>query len=182
MSDPRVLELLEEILESGCAPEEACADTPELLAEVREGLRRCRRVNAQMDEMFPPSRNKRGPDGRGSAGRTGELPKIPGYEVEAVLGRGGMGIVYRARHLKLNREVALKMILAGPYARASELARFGREAEAVASLRHPHIVQVYDVGDLEGLPFFTMEYVEGGSLGQRLSGTPQPAGEAAELV
>ena len=98
---------------------------------------------------------------------TAELPRIPGYEVEAVLGRGGMGVVYRARHLRLNRPVALKMLLAGAFARPEELERFLREAQAVAGLRHPNIVQVYDVGDLDGLPYFTMEFVEGGSLAQK---------------
>ena len=107
------------------------------------------------------------------------MPRIPGYEVEAVLGRGGMGIVYKARHLRLNRLVALKMLLAGAYAGPEELERFLREAEAVAGLRHANIVQVYDVGDHDGRPYFTMEFVEGGSLAQKLAGTPQPAGQAA---
>jgi serine/threonine-protein kinase len=93
-----------------------------------------------------------------------------------------MGVVYKARQLKLSRPVALKMIIGGKFASASDLARFLHEAEAVASLRHPHIVQVHDVGDLDGLPYFTMEYVEGGSLGQKLAGTPQSALDAAELV
>ena len=90
--------------------------------------------------------------------------------MEAVLGRGGMGVVYKARHLRLNRPVALKMLLAGAYAGPAERERFLREAEAVAGLRHPNIVQVYDVGDLDGRPYFTMEFVEGGSLAQKLAG------------
>src|SRR5206468_11892288 len=107
---------------------------------------------------------------------------VPGYEVEAVLGRGGMGVVYRARHLRLNRVVALKMALAGVYAGPDDRARFQREAEAVAAPRHPNVVQIYDVGDAGGLPYFTMEYLEGGSLAHTLSGTPVPARAAAELV
>ena len=113
---------------------------------------------------------------------TAELPQIPGYEVQAVLGRGGMGVVYRAWHLRLNRPVALKMLLAGPYARPEELERFQREAEAVAGLRHPNIVQVYDVGDVDGRPYFTMEFVEGGSLAEKIAGTSStgsPGGHAA---
>src|SRR5262249_6186902 len=95
---------------------------------------------------------------------------------------GGMGLVYKARHLRLNRFVALKMLIAGAYAGPHERARFQREAEAVASLRHANIVLVHDVGDHEGRPYFTMELLEGGSLAQALAGTPQPAHKAAALL
>jgi serine/threonine-protein kinase len=186
MTDPRVMRLLEEIAETGLTPEQACAGSPELLREVREQLRRCRDVDAEIDALFPPS-DRSSRVGRRSAavpppGPAGGLPRIPGDDLESVLGRGGMGVVYKARQLKLSRPVALKMILAGSFASASDLSRFTHEAEAVAGLRHPHIVQVYDVGDLDGLPYFTMEYVEGGSLAQKLAGAPQPAADAAELV
>src|SRR4029078_4860532 len=80
------------------------------------------------------------------------LPQIPGYEVEAVLGRGGMGVVFRARQLRLGRVVALMMALAEAYAGPRERERFQREAEAVAGLRHPNIVQVHDVGGADGRP------------------------------
>ncbi len=110
------------------------------------------------------------------------MPRIPGYDVEALLGRGGMGVVYKARHRRLNRLVALKMLIAGAYAGPPERARFQREAEAVASLHHANIVAVYDVGDHEGCPYFTMELLEGGSLAQSLAGTPQPARQAAALL
>jgi serine/threonine-protein kinase len=93
-----------------------------------------------------------------------------------------MGVVYRARHLRLGRLVALKMALAGSYAGPHERERFRREAEAVAALRHPNLVQVYDAGDWAGRPYFTMELMEGGSLAQRLAGTPQPARQAAALL
>src|SRR6516165_1206864 len=99
-----------------------------------------------------------------------------------MLGRGGMGIVFKARHLRLKRSVALKMLITGAYAGPNERVRFQREAEAVASLRHANIVQVHDVGDHQGWPYFTMELVEGGSLAQALAGTPQPARQAAALV
>jgi serine/threonine-protein kinase len=91
-----------------------------------------------------------------------------------------MGIVFRARHVRLKRRVALKMLLAGAYAAPHERARFQREAEAVAGLRHPNIVQVYDVGDSDGRPYFTMEYVEGGSLAQQLA--ERAAGPGRQLV
>ncbi|HMC88680.1 MAG TPA: serine/threonine-protein kinase, partial [Gemmataceae bacterium] len=102
--------------------------------------------------------------------------------MEAVLGHGGMGVVYKARHLSLNRTVALKMLLGGAYAGPHEQARFRCEAEAVASLRHTNIVQVYDVAEHEGRPYFTMEFLEGGNLGRKLAGTPQPARQAATLA
>jgi eukaryotic-like serine/threonine-protein kinase len=107
---------------------------------------------------------------------------VPGFEVLGELGRGGMGVVYRARHTALKRLVALKMILSGVHAGPQELARFRSEAQAVASLQHPNIVQIYEVDQHEGLPYFALEFIDGGSLAQRLDGRPQPARYAAELV
>ncbi len=109
-------------------------------------------------------------------------PTVPGYEIIRELGRGGMGVVYQARHLKLNRLVALKMILAGSHAGAADLARFQTEAEVIARLQHPNIVQVHEVGEHEGKPFFSLEFCGGGSLEKKLNGTPLPPKEAAALV
>jgi len=119
------------------------------------------------------------------AGTLVEAPpvvSVPGYELLSELGRGGMGVVYRARQVKADRVVALKMILAGGHAGAAELARFRTEAEAIARLQHPNIVQVYEVGEHEGGPFFSLEFCGGGSLKEKLSGTPLPAREAAQLI
>ena len=99
-----------------------------------------------------------------------------------MLGRGGMGVVFRAAHLRLNRLVALKTLLDSAYCEPRERERFQREAEAVAGLRHENIVRVFDVGEHEGRPYFTMEYVEGGSLAQRLRGAPLGVAYAAALV
>jgi WD40 repeat protein len=110
------------------------------------------------------------------------LPQVPGYEVLEELGRGGMGVVYRARQLSLNRVVALKMVRPGAAAGAPELARLRGEAETLARLGHPNIVQVYEVGEYDGLPFFAMEYLEGGSLAQRLAASALPPDESARLV
>jgi hypothetical protein len=107
---------------------------------------------------------------------------IPGYEVLGELGRGGMGIVYKARQTKLGRLVALKMILSGAHADPEERQRFLTEAEAVARLQHPNIVQIHEVGEADGHPFFSPEFCPGGSLAARLNGTPRPPGRAAELV
>jgi serine/threonine protein kinase/Flp pilus assembly protein TadD len=107
---------------------------------------------------------------------------LPGYEILEELGRGGMGVVYKARHLGLKRLVALKMILSAEHAGAEERARFHAEAEAIAKLHHPNIVQVYDIGEANGKPFFALEYVAGGSLSARVRGEPQPPRDAAQII
>jgi eukaryotic-like serine/threonine-protein kinase len=144
--DSHVQRLVDEIVESHRNPEDVCRDCPELLPQVREWLRRFRAVEFQVRALFPTAGSVPTPPEPPDVGP----PQLAGYEVQAVLGRGGMGIVYNARRLRLNRLVALKMLLAGAYAGPPERARFQREAEAAASLRHANIVQVYDVGDHEG--------------------------------
>src|SRR6476660_8264886 len=112
-ADPRVEQLLEQILESGESPEEVCRPCPELLPQVRAGLRQLRQLEEEVSGLFPPSNAG---EGEPPSAVPPELPLVPGYEVEGILGRGGMGIVYRATHLRLKRPVALKMILTGPSA------------------------------------------------------------------
>src|SRR5262249_49925778 len=110
------------------------------------------------------------------------IVQVPGYEVAVELGRGGMGVVYKARQVGLNRWVALKMVLTGAHADEAQLARFQTEAEAVAELAHPNIVQIYEVGRYAGLPYFSLEFVSGGSLADKVHRQPQPPREAAHLV
>jgi serine/threonine protein kinase/Tfp pilus assembly protein PilF len=109
-------------------------------------------------------------------------PAVAGYEVLGKLGRGGMGVVYKARQIALQRLVALKMILSEDDAGPQHLARFRSEAEALARLQHPHIVQIYEIGEHNGRPYFSLEFVAGGSLAQYLDGTPQDARASAELL
>ncbi len=117
--------------------------------------------------------------------RTGgeaEAVTLGDYELIAELGRGGMGVVYQARQTSLGRTVALKMILRGMTPSAADLARFRTEAESAARLDHPSIVPIYDVGEYQGQPFFTMKYVAGTTLAQRLAEGPLPPREAAALL
>ncbi len=107
---------------------------------------------------------------------------VPGYEIVGELGRGGMGVVYKARQMGLNRWVALKMVLAAAHASKHQLDRFLTEAKAVADLQHPNIVQIYEKGEHDSLPFFSLEFMGGGSLDAKVHRKAQPAREAAHMV
>ena len=180
-SNPKVLDLLEAILDLGKTPEEACRDCPDLLPEVQERWQQFRRLDAELGALFPGIQTAHEDGPIPSLTHPSDLPGVPGYEVEALLGRGGMGVVYKARHLALKRTVALKMLAVGnPY--LAERTRFRAEAEAVARLQHPNIVQIHEIGEADGRPFFALEYVEGGSLAERLVGQSLAPDDAARLV
>jgi WD40 repeat protein/serine/threonine protein kinase len=166
-SDPRTL------LSSSTCPPEVAASAEQVIDRLKE-----------RPPPFPP----RGADRVAGAGMglpvatRPALPQVPGYAVLEEVGRGGMGVIYKARQLGLNRLVALKMVLAGAQADADARARFRTEAQAVARLQHPNIVQVFEVGEHEGRPFLALEYVAGGSLKQHLAAVPQHPRDAARLV
>jgi serine/threonine-protein kinase len=169
--------------------EELCHDCPELADELR------RQVAAQSSETTQLETR----DGQGASSveqtpgvrpTAAAMPptvvapplSLPGYEILGELGRGGMGVVYKARQIGLNRLVAIKMILAGARAGPLDRARFHAEAEAVARLHHLNIVQIYQIDQHEGSPYFSMEFVEGESLLKRIGNKPCSPIQAARLV
>ncbi len=183
--DAQVTELLSLVVSSGQSLEAVCRDCPELLDEVRQRLSQYQRVRSQIETWFCIDAREGATDDlppTAPAASPGALPEIPGYEVEALLGRGGMGLVFRAKHLRLNRPVAIKVLVDGARAETHKLERFLREAEVLAGMRHPNIVAVYDIGEFGGQSYFTMELVEWGNLAEKLAGAPQPARYAAEFV
>src|SRR5262245_7212884 len=129
-----------------------------------------------------PTLTYAGGPAKSTRGLPGRTATIPGYQIESELGRGGMGVVYLARELSLNRLVALKVLLAGTHAGSRDLARFNAEAEAAAAVRHSNVVEVYAVGQHAGLPYISLELIPGGSLDDRLASGPLAPQEAARVV
>jgi serine/threonine protein kinase len=180
IADPdTLLDLLvqwDELRQQGktATPEELCPNDTRLQALLRERLARRQRLQAALDL---PAATPHKP-----VARTAPLPVIDGYEIGDLLGRGGMGVVFQAVHRALKRPVALKIVVSGAHAGAEERARFRTEAEAVARMHHPGIVQIYEVGEQAGCPYLALELVSGGSLAQQLNGTPMPPRRAAQLL
>jgi tetratricopeptide (TPR) repeat protein len=204
-ADPRLSTLLDRWQQSqdrGCplSAEELCRDCPELLPEVQRRiaiLKGMARLANGAGETLAGKPNEEGPAPATAPSRPGDdpspltlplaeeaarAPAVPGFEIEGELGRGGWGVVYRARQTHLNRTVALKMILAGGHAGAEERKRFLAEAKVIASIHHPGIVQIHEFGAHDGLPYFALEYCPGGSLSKKLGGAPLPPREAALVV
>jgi serine/threonine protein kinase/Tfp pilus assembly protein PilF len=184
-SESRLDELLSRWHEGQAAGEdlsaaELCRDSPDLLPQLEQRLVVLRRMGQlfETNDLLATSVQKPpAPPSVLFPPRT-----LEGYEIRGELGRGGMGVVYKARQTRLKRLVALKMILAGRHAGAEQLARFRTEAQAAARLKHPNIVQVYEVGAHEGLPFLSLEFVDGDRLDRRLGGASLPPRVAAELI
>jgi serine/threonine protein kinase len=163
-----------------------CRDRPDLAGELARriaGLRRLEglaRATSRATVSAAAADSDPGPTAPGAAPQP-PRPTLPGYQVLGKLGEGGMGVVYRARDLALSRVVAIKQ-LSHPAPSAEALGRFRAEAEALAKLRHPHVVQVYAAGEQDGRPYFVMEYIEGGGLERAIADRPQPPADAARLV
>ncbi|MBV8611116.1 MAG: protein kinase, partial [Singulisphaera sp.] len=134
--------------------------------------------SATAETLLGPSEGGSPPPRPGDGG----TPSIPGYEVLELLGRGGMGVVYKARQRSLKRAVVIKMIRGDPHVAAEQLGRFRVEAEAIARLKHPNVVQIYEVGEVGGVPYLSLEMLEGGTLAERLAGAPMPPRQAAALA
>ena len=186
--DAVIAEYLQQV-EAGAVPDRTAflARHPELADRLRAFFADYDRLDRQAGELRLSSDPDRTLVG---AEQPGALPRVRyfgDYELLEEIARGGMGVVYKARQTSLNRIVALKMILQGELATPRDVARFQIEAEAAASLDHPHIVPIYEVGEHEGQHYFSMKLIEGGSLAKRVASGEWPVAsekerQAGELV
>src|SRR5262245_13790096 len=181
--DPRVLGLLEEMLGAGRTPEEVCRGCPELLAEVRQRWGEFRLIDAAVVELLPGLGTAPGDGAVTRVSPAAYLPRVPGYELSGEVGRGGMGVVYRARDLSLDRDVAVKLLQDSYPADSPVARRFTDEARITAQLQHPGVPAVYRVGALpDGRPFLAMKLIKGRTLAARLGERPDPAADRGRFV
>jgi serine/threonine protein kinase len=161
-------------------PEQICARRMDLLAELKRRVATLDRINRL---IFDPARET-GSDGTGSFTDSAPqaCPELPGYQVFEQIGRGGMGVVFKAKHERLDRFVAIKTIRGGRYVSPSEIARFQGEARILARLHHPGIVQIYDVVEQEGVLCLILEYVDGQSLAEMSRQSTMPPLQAATVI
>jgi serine/threonine protein kinase/predicted Zn-dependent protease len=181
-----VLDLIynEIVLREECGEGPQFAEYEQRFPALAGEIRRLFEVHRALKEpsTFSVNTNWRALLNEATASQAASLPSVPGYEILSELGHGGMGIVYKARHVQLHRVVALKMLALALTDHPERRARFFTEARLVAQLQHPNVVQVYEVGEHEGQPFFAMEFVDGGSLAAHMAGTPQEASVAATIT
>jgi serine/threonine-protein kinase len=175
------LAVCDDLLAQGDDPE--LPDDDNLSTETKGRLRHDLDCLRRLEHIWP-RRTPRHAEQAGSIsdGLATRVFDLPGYEILEELGRGGMGVVYKSRQIGLNRLVALKMLQGGCGTSPQTRARFHTEGVAAGRLQHPHIVQIHDIGEHRGQPYFSLELVEGDTLAQKLAGKPHPAGEAACLV
>src|SRR5262245_39546570 len=182
-SDPRVLGLLEEMLDAGKTPEEVCRDCPELLPEVQDRWKKFCRIDRAVGEVLPYLGPTTGPDTFTPVPSATDLPQVPGYELSAEIGGGGMGIAYKARDLSLDRDVAIKLLQDGYPADSPVARRFFDESRITAQLQHPGIPPVHDLGTLpDGRPFLAMKLIKGSTLHYLLSARTDPADSSDQCV
>src|SRR5262245_53717680 len=173
--DTQVLGLLEEMLDAGKTPDEVCRGCPELLAEVRDRWREFRRLDAAVVELPPGLRTAPYVGAVTPVPAVADLPQVPGYKLSGEVGRGGMGVVYKARDLSLDRDVAVKLLQDGYPADSPIARRFADEARITAQLQHPGIPPVHDLGTLpDGRPFLAMKLIKGSTLDHLLAPRPRP--------
>src|SRR5262249_45124496 len=181
--NPRVFGLLEEMLDSGKTPEEVCRDCPELLPEVRQRWQQFQLFDAQVRTLLPGLGTCQGADTITPVPPSGDPPRVPGYEVEGVLGCGGMGVVYRATDSPLGRVVAVKVLIDWLAPDSTIARRFADEARITAQLQHPAIPPVHEVGTLpDGRPFLAMKLIKGQTLDALLASRPEPSVERGRFV
>jgi serine/threonine protein kinase len=178
-----VLGLLEEMLDAGKTPEEVCRGCPELLAEVREKWKEFRRIDAAVVELLPGLRTAPDVGVTTPVAPAADPPEVPGYELAGEVGRGGMGVVYRARDLALDRDVAVKLLQDRYPADSPVARRFTDEARITAQLQHPCVPAVYRVGALaDSRPFLAMKLIKGRTLAALLGERPDPAADRGRFV
>jgi serine/threonine-protein kinase len=158
------------------------ADEDQPLGDLTGKFRPVARDADRTGKYTPPALAAKESSGVASAELSTGPTSVPGYDIVGELGRGGMGVVFKAWQISAKRFVALKMVVPGAQTSAATLRRFQTEAQAVAHLSHPNIVQIYEVGECNGWPYFSLEFCGGGSLAKKLAGNPMLPLPAAQLI